>query len=890
MPKALIRPTITVDMRQGNILEADQAVSVLLRPLDISSMRFTALCLPQKAKRRWSQLLAAQPGQTITVEWQAGFQADLMVQLTRLDISSPVHTRRFAVHALTPDEQQDAALHTVAEQVMALVSNLVLFLDAENCITYVSRSVTQYLGYEALALLGQSIFHLFDETQGRQLQQQLRSPQVQPHQTYPIQHHDGSVRLLEVTWSDLLDDPLVKSVIVVARDVTDTSQVQALLSSQHAFYEAILEDLPTQVAVLDARGRYLYVNPAAIRNPQIRTGILGLTDEEYCQWRGHDPAIAQQRRTHFQAAAQSRSKVSWSEVMYDKAGHSQYHQRHYLPTFDSSGELTRMIGYGQDETPRQRQLELQIRQTRILALSTQNAPLSDVLGEVQAALEHHYPQSYAELSLGGSAPAEVNVLGNHWIALQGEQGHPVGGLYLQGVFEPPQEVQRVLAYLAQVAGLVIERAQSLARLKRLAYEDPLTGLPNRAALSQKLTDHIALGRPWTVVVLNLARFRQINDRYGYLVGDEVLRQVAQRLLACLPPAGSAARLGSNTFALLLPLVTTASTLEALTSSLAQPLLVQQHALYVDIHVGVRPWLSGFSTAETLLQQAEHTMRRAQHLGQSVSHYDAQTYVVELTQDALETELHQAVEAQQLTLAFQPLVHPQTRRLHSMEVLLRWDHPQRGMISPSVFIVLAEQSSLILRLGRWVLHQACLEAARWPGGPLRINVNVSAHQVEQAEFAQEVEEILQLTGLPSGYLELEITEGVLMRANRTVTNVLNQLHALGVRLALDDYGTGYANLAYLKRFPLDVLKIDRSFVQGLGADVADQRDLAIVRSTIALAHELGLSVVAEGIERAEQLSLIAALGCDLAQGYLFSAALPLPQAQEWAIQGPDSPEL
>jgi diguanylate cyclase (GGDEF)-like protein len=460
----------------------------------------------------------------------------------------------------------------------------------------------------------------------------------------------------------------------------------------------------------------------------------------------------------------------------------------------------------------------------------------------------------------------------------------VGHLRLQGTpTTPAEETLRILEHMARLAGMVMENAQRTEQLNTLAYVDTLTGLPNREALKRNLNQWlVGAERPAPqVICLDLKKFRKVNDRYGYSTGNDLLVQVSRRLEEILPAGGLLARMDADAFAMAVEADQVERLEQAIMVQMAMPFVVGEQSVELAFQFGFSLVALPGTEAEDLLLQAEQAIHRARRLGQPSSNYDAHDHAVELTALTLQSELKEAFSRRELSLVFQPLVEANTGTLHSMEVLLRWHHPELGTISPQVFIGLAEESELIEELGLWVLQEACTQAASWPGGPMRINVNVSARQLKQGQFLTDVREALVTSGLPASALELELTESVLVTSSQVVTDILNGLHMLGVRLALDDYGTGYSSLAYLKRFPLDVLKIDRTFIQGLGQHKEDQSNLLIVRSTIALAHELGMQVVAEGVEDEAVQVLLADLSCDRLQGYLFAAPMSLADAHTWS---------
>ncbi len=421
-------------------------------------------------------------------------------------------------------------------------------------------------------------------------------------------------------------------------------------------------------------------------------------------------------------------------------------------------------------------------------------------------------------------------------------------------------------------------------LAHQAFHDSLTGLPNRVLLLDRL-EH-ALDRAGryrnrnAVLFLDLDGFKIVNDSLGHQVGDQLLVAVAERLRVYSRPEDTIARLGGDEFAFLLEDIADQSDVariaQRLTDALRAPFTVSGREVYVTASVGIVVSEPGEDDAARLLRDADVAMYRAKAKGKArYEVFDARMGADALRRLEAEEELRGAIERQELRVYYQPRVELASGDIVGMEALVRWDHPRRGLLSPSEFIPLAEETGMILPIGRWVLAEACSQARAWqdryPGPPgLLMSVNLSVRQFQHPELVEEIEQILRETGLAAGSLKLEITESVVMEDADANIVTLRKLDALGVRLEIDDFGTGYSSLGYLKRFPVDVLKIDRSFVAGLGRD---PEDTAIVRAVISLAHTLGLAVTAEGIETAEQLVHLREMGCELGQGYFFSQPLP-----------------
>jgi diguanylate cyclase (GGDEF)-like protein len=454
------------------------------------------------------------------------------------------------------------------------------------------------------------------------------------------------------------------------------------------------------------------------------------------------------------------------------------------------------------------------------------------------------------------------------------------------------ELEEVGASLNAMAGRLHvargELEERNAELARLAFRDPLTTLANRTLFRERVEHALVSGsrRPEEVAVLfiDLDEFKGVNDTLGHAAGDRLLVDVAARLLSATRGSDTVARLGGDEFAILLDSVRSVDdsiiVAQRALAAFHTPFTLAGKTVHVAISVGIACGRGGESTDE-LLRNADVAMYRAKSRGKGRFEVFAPEMHAELL-DRVEMEeaLRRAVDAGELRLAFQPIVDLETRAVHGFEALVRWQHPQRGWVPPSVFIPLAEDSGTIHGIGRWVLREACAEAAAWqPNGPaappVSVSVNVSGRQLDDASLVTDVATALATTGLPPHCLTLEITEGVIMRDSAASLARLSELKALGVRIAIDDFGTGYSSLAYLQRFPVDVLKIDKAFVDSIARG---GNDAALARTIVTLGETLGLRTVAEGIETADQHDELRLLGCELGQGYLYARPMPAEQAR------------
>jgi diguanylate cyclase (GGDEF)-like protein len=441
---------------------------------------------------------------------------------------------------------------------------------------------------------------------------------------------------------------------------------------------------------------------------------------------------------------------------------------------------------------------------------------------------------------------------------------------------------KMLATIEQQTDEINQFPKRLDQLARQAFRDSLTSMPNRALfmdrLSHALTRTERRGEQLAVLFLDLDRFKVVNDSLGHSVGDQLLVGVSQRLAACLRPEDTIARLGGDEFAILLEDVkddrAPTSVADRLTTELQQPFKVEGREVIITVSIGIAMSTAKRMTPEDILRDADLAMYHAKGKGKArYEVFDKSMNAPAQERMDLELDLRNAVTRGEFTLHYQPVVDLPTGRITEVEALVRWKHPQRGLLFPADFVGLSEETGLIVPLGRWVLHEACRQTRQWQlassSVPLAISVNISARQLQQPGLVEEIGAVLRDTRLDPSTLRLEITETVVMHDAPATLAKLEALKALGVQLAIDDFGTGYSSLGYLKRFPVDTLKIDRSFVKGIGGNVEDS---AIVRAVITVAKSLNLSVTAEGIETAEQLEHLRALGCDHGQGYFFAKPL------------------
>nr|WP_269106624.1 EAL domain-containing protein [Massilia sp. TS11] len=447
--------------------------------------------------------------------------------------------------------------------------------------------------------------------------------------------------------------------------------------------------------------------------------------------------------------------------------------------------------------------------------------------------------------------------------------------------------------LVAVARDITERKEAEQRLLKLAHFDTLTGLPNRSQFYEALNRAIEQAREhgWALAVLflDMDRFKTVNDTLGHAVGDELLREFSNRLVDCLRLRDTIGRFGGDEFAAILMLPDGAqnaiAVIDKIRETMRAPFVLKGHELNVTVSIGVTVFPDDAHDADTLIQYADTAMYRAKEAGRDAFRFfTAEMNAQSLARLDMENALRRAIEHEEFVLYYQPKVHIGTGRISGAEVLLRWQRPGHGMVSPALFIPILEETGLIVKVGTWVLHQACRKIAEWGQGPVgdvNLSVNVSGVQFFVGGLEQEVRRALQTHAIAPELLELELTESSLMSNAEETISVLNNLKALGVGISVDDFGTGYSSLAYLKRFPIDKLKIDIAFVREV---TSNPEDAAIVLAIINMAHSLKLNVVAEGVEKDAQLAYLRRHQCDEMQGFYFSRPVPAEVFEQMLCEG------
>ncbi|MBD1849192.1 EAL domain-containing protein [Leptolyngbya sp. FACHB-711] len=680
------------------------------------------------------------------------------------------------------------------------------------------------------------------------------------------------------------------------------AQLQATLAQKDQLAQAIAS-ITTSVMITDPNQPG---NPVVFVNPAF-TALTGYSSEEvlgtgchFLQGTDTDRTIINQ--IHMAIAA--RQSITRTLVNYRKDGTPFWNELSIHPVFNDQGKLSHFIGFQTDVSARKlAEAALSESEERhTLAIQGANDGIWDwnlqtkqvyfsprwkaLLGYEESGISDRLEEWFDRVHpedlywLKRQIKAHVNGVTSHFeyeYRMQHQDGR------YRWMLSRGLALRDAAGQATRMAGFQTDTTtwkQAEEKLVHDAFYDTLTGLPNRMLLTERMRHAIQLAQRnpdlmFAVLFIDLDRFKVINDSLGHMLGDQLLIAIANRFLQCLRPIDMVARLGGDEFVVLLEEVKDTATVIAfadrIQSELAQSFDLEGHEVYTAASIGIAFSTVGYERPEDLLRDADTAMYRAKAQGRGryeIFQPGMHTNAMALLQ--LETDLRRAIERQELCLHYQPIVSLRTCQIVGVEALVRWHHPQRGLISPSEFIPLAEETGLIVPIGSWVLREACQQVHEWQLQSRReelliVHVNLSGRHFSSG-IAEEVRQVLQDTQLLPQQLKLEITETVLMENAESAIKTLNQLRQLGVQLAIDDFGTGYSSLSYLHRLPIDTLKIDRSFTSKIDFD---GEQLAIVRTIITLAWNVGMEVIAEGIETPKQLAQLRALHCEYGQGYFFA---------------------
>ncbi len=709
-----------------------------------------------------------------------------------------------------------------------------------------------------------------------------------------------------------------KHIVTIQLDVTDQVRAEQQLADSRAFLRQIIGHLPLVLSVKEATTRrYILAN----RNPTrgvVDPGmsVLGKRAEDI-----HPPDIAALVDELDERIIADPAQVIEREIHFSDPEGDVWYRLRKVGIANPDGSCRYIVTISEDVTERRRMLEELERSEASLKRSQQIARIGSWYFRLADRQLEWSEQMYALWGVDPQhfLPSERSVMAlvhpeDRGKLIKAQAAAVAGGRRYNVVVRTRRASDDALRHMSVDGEVeldpegnavalfgtcqdITERVEAEQRIRRLAQHDSLTGLPNRLLFDDRLRQAALQARRkgsfFAVHCLDLNDFKGVNDSLGHAVGDRLLKQVAERLREAVRGVDTVARLGGDEFAVIQTELEgpqmAANLADRVIEALGRPYQIGNHELFTSASIGIAVGDGENEDATEILRYADLALYAAKAEGRGRFRFFSPEMNAALRRRRLtETRLRQALEENRLTIMYQPQVELATGHMIGVEALLRWWDEELGEVPPDQFITVAEECGLILELGRWILEHACRQAQRWlrQGFALdRVAINLSPAQFAFQDLVEEVAEILEETGLPPGRLEVEITESTLMRDQRGAVGTLRALHELGVGVALDDFGTGYSSLSYLKRFPLDKVKIDRSFVQDLPHD---QDSAAITRTIISLGKTLRLKVLAEGVETAEQCAFLLREGCDEAQGYLFSRAVTAEELEELLRDGVDRP--
>ncbi len=693
---------------------------------------------------------------------------------------------------------------------------------------------------------------------------------------------------------------------VLCHDVTAQAETEAALYASRELMQLIINQMPHQIFWKDLAARYLGCNTvfAQAAGLACNEDVVGKSDDEF-HWSHNAMRI---RADDSEIIRTDHALLNQEEYLDRPDGSRQWFLINKAPLHDRAGRIIGVLGTIEDISERKRAELAMLLQARALDASVNaiaivastaggdqieyvNPAFVQLTGYTAEEVQHHSLQLLLD---GGDDPADRAVLQT---ALQSrhdatvllrhydKQGQPFWAkLHVAPVHAHDDGVNHHVCVLTDMTETIRYQQQ----LEHQASHDALTDLPNRHLLADRLEQAIGYAQRYQhavwVAFIDLDNFKLVNDSLGHQQGDQLLRTVADRLRACVRDSDTVARLGGDEFTLLLMETphspAAASLLRRVLEAVTAPVTLGEHRHTVTCSIGVSIWPQDGGDPQQLLRQADIAMYRAKESGRNqVQFYEAAMHTRVTERTVIEAELRHALERGELSLHYQPKASLRSGAIQGMEALLRWQHPTLGMVSPARFIGVAEETGLIVPIGRWVVRTACAQNQAWQRAglaPQRIAVNLSSRQFNDPGLVDDIIAALVDSGLKPQYLELELTESLMMDNVGAAVEVLARLKKIGVALSIDDFGTGYSSLAYLRLFPVDYLKIDQSFVRDM---LSDPKVAAIVRSIIGLAHSLDFKAVAEGVETAAQLAYLRRYQCDEMQGYFFSRPLPAADMAE-----------
>jgi diguanylate cyclase (GGDEF)-like protein/PAS domain S-box-containing protein len=755
--------------------------------------------------------------------------------------------------------------------------------DGDIRIIYVNPAFCEQTGYRADEVLGQHPRMLVGpETSLEAASTLARASDEGVPATVELLHYrkDGSTFWVENKLAPVPNEHgSVRHVVSLQRDVTARKEAERALRLSEERFRSLAEHASDVITVVDASGRFLYTSPSVTR---VLGYGYGPEDGEDLAW---DIVHPDDRESVMAAFADRLDKPGMTAPVTFRAMRA-----------DGSWIWAEAIANNLLEDPEVKGIVVTIRdindrvlaesfdrdQSEILGMVVRGVDLEETLATLARRLEVHFPGARCDVHLGERRHRIVRETTWSVPVRDGDgQTLAVVALHSGKPWFPSERDERLVQRFVQLAAVAIEHGRSVDELSHRATHDTLTDLPNRTYLMDRLTaitERSARTHDlFAVLLLDFDRFKRVNDSAGHNFGDSALIELADRLSAALRGNDMVARFGDDEFVVLLEGVDSEQAMviaKRLGELVAAPIDLGAGQVSITASIGVAIGMPGV-TADELLQNADAAMYRAKERGRGrVELFEEALRVVAQSRLSIEQDLLVALERGEFAVHYQPIVRVSDRTVVGVEALLRWQHPSRGMVAPGAFISVAEETGQIIPIGRWVLEKACADTAelRASGRDLYVTVNASMRQIHDPGFVDEVTAALTATGLDAAALVIEVTESMAMADPETAIAVLEELQALGLRVAVDDFGTGHSSLEYLRRLPVDVLKIDRSFIAELDRD----DDSGIHGAVVSLARSLGLKTVAEGVEHDDQHERLVGLDCDLAQGFLYARPVPLEE--------------
>ncbi|MBD9485350.1 EAL domain-containing protein [Pseudomonas sp. PDM14] len=888
-------------------------------PLRIGGIRYALICalLDSRAETSFeSKILTPQ-----------GFERYLWLTVQLPQRREELHAVTVSLQDITSRKRVELSLvereRFWSDVVRAVPDTLYVHDMTNQRVLFSNNRLGPDLGYskDELRLMGDKLWEKILHPDDFELYQRVRNLQkvVGNRQTLQCQlrwrHRDGSWHWFDIREHALSRDAQgrVSRLIGVAKDINNEICAQASLSDSERRYRLLAESISDVILSSNSDLRLTYVSPSAeaffgyspewilqnglfsaVTNPRQLSGVLALLDE----------VAKAQGEPHLLADLQTR--LTAKPFVFDclrADGRKITVEMRVTLMWDESDRFEGVLGIGRDIS-QQRRAERDLRMAAtVFEHSTAAILVTDPAGYiVQTNKTFQRISGYTTAEVLDQLPAMLTAdrqqagqltfiltqlnkngiwEGELWLKRKNDEQYPAW----VGITAVQDEDGDLVSYVCFFND-ISERKASEQRIHRLAYYDALTLLPNRTLFQDRLhtaLQHAERHDEWVVLMfLDLDRFKPINDSLGHAAGDRMLKDVAVRLAACVDEDDTVARMGGDEFTLLLrPRNTREGALnraihvaEQILASLSQPFVLQGREFFVTASIGIALSPQDGDELSQLMKNADTAMYHAKERGKNnFQFYQADMNATALQRLELESDLRHALEQDQFRLYYQPQLSSDGKRLTGVEALLRWQHPVRGLVAPGEFIPVLEELGLVVQVGDWVIAEACRQLKTWHNARVRVpkvSVNLSARQFADGQLGMRISRILGESGIAPACLELELTESILMRDVSETLQILVSLKKLGLCIAVDDFGTGYSSLNYLKQFPIDVLKIDRSFVDGLPGG---QQDAQIARAIIAMAHSLNLSVIAEGVERQEQLDFLRDHGCDEVQGYLFGKPMP-----------------